>query len=63
MGSWFGKTRCWPPPLILEAMSLVSSDRVMLQIVEMSLMAPRFGLTDLFLDHLQLVGKPSKVAQ
>ena len=43
MGSWFWEnTSAGRLLLSLEAMSLVSSDRVMLQIVEMSLMAPRF---------------------
>ena len=43
MGSWFWEnTSAGRLLLSLEAVSLVSSDRVMLQIVEMSLMAPRF---------------------
>ncbi len=43
MGEWFWeKTKAGRLLLLLEAVSLTSKDKVMLQIVEMSLMAPRF---------------------
>ena len=43
MGEWFWeKTKAGRLLLLLEAVSLTSKDKVMLQIVEMSLMTPRF---------------------
>ena len=43
MGEWFWeKTKAGRLLLLLEAVSLASKDKVMLQIVEMSLMTPRF---------------------
>ena len=43
MGEWFWeKTKAGRLLLLLEAVSLASKNKVMLQIVEMSLMAPRF---------------------
>ena len=43
MGEWFWeKTKAGRLLLLLEAVSIASENKVMLQIVEMSLMAPRF---------------------
>jgi hypothetical protein len=43
MGEWFWeKTKAGRLLLLLEAVSVASENKVMLQIVEMSLMAPRF---------------------
>jgi hypothetical protein len=43
MGKWFWEeTKAGRLLLSLEAISIVSDNKVMLQIVEMSLMAPRF---------------------